>query len=101
MNTRLKIGKLRLYIDTINRRTWKNQEYNVSVVYPVDSLCRMKDDQRKEIVTDLIRNTANKLFIVSWTDSYDYDWLNEFGVDRRVIFDAEEENLSYHNREYK
>lgn len=24
LNTRIKVGKLRLYIDTINRRSWKN-----------------------------------------------------------------------------
>lgn len=98
LNTRIKIGKLRIYIDTINRRTWKNEKYNVSVVYPVDSICRMRDEQRKEIISNIICNTVNKVFVVSWTDSYDYSWLNEFGIDRTAIFDAEEEDSAYHNR---
>lgn len=98
LNTRIKVGNLRLYIDTINRRTWKNEKYNVSVIYPVDSICRMKDEQRKEILDDLIRNAVHKVFIVSWTDSYDYSWLDEFGIDRTVSFDAEEEDSAYHGR---
>lgn len=47
---------------------------------------------------DLIRNTVHKVFIVSWTDSYDYSWLDEFGINRTVVFDAEEEDLGYHGR---
>lgn len=98
LNTRIKVGNLRLYIDTINRRTWKNERYNVSVVYPVDSICRMKSEQRKEVISNIIRNTVNKVFVVSWTDSYDYSWLDEFGIDRTVVFDAEEEDPAYHGR---
>lgn len=98
LNTRIKIGNLRLYIDTINRRTWKNEKYNVSVVYPVDSICRMKDEQRKEIINNVIKNTVNKVFLVSWTDMNDYTWLNELGIDRIAVFDAEEEDSAYHNR---
>lgn len=98
LNTRIKVGKLRLYIDTINSRTWKNEKYNVSVIYPVDSICRMKSAQRKEVISNIISNTVNKVFIVSWTDSYDYSWLDEFGIDRTVVFDAEEEDTAYHER---
>lgn len=98
LNTRIKIGKLRLYIDTINRITWKGDKYNVSVIYPIDSVCRMKEEQRRDVINNLLRNTVHKLFIVSWTDRFDYNWLNEFGVDRRVAFDAEEEDNAYHNR---
>ncbi|MGF7059339.1 hypothetical protein [Brassicibacter mesophilus] len=47
---------------------------------------------------DLIRNTVHKVFIVSWTDSYDYSWLDEFGMNRTVVFDAEEEDPAYHGR---
>lgn len=98
LNTRIKLGKLKLYIDTINKKSWRNERYNVSILYPVDSICRKKDEQRKEILDDLIRNTVHKVFIVSWTDSYDYIWLDEFGIDRTVVFDAEEENPAYHGR---
>ncbi|WWU64748.1 hypothetical protein QJR26_17375 [Clostridium baratii] len=98
LNTRIKVGKLRLYIDTINRRTWKNEKYNVSVIYPLDSICRMKSEQRKELISNIINNTANKIFMVSWTDSYDYSWLDEFVIDRTAVFDAEEEDPAYHGR---
>ena len=98
LNTRIKVGNLRMYIDTINKKSWRNERYNVSILYPVDSICRKKDEQRKEILDDLIRNTVHKVFIVSWTDSYDYSWLDEFGIDRTVVFDAEEEDPAYHGR---
>ena len=98
LNTRIKVGNLRMYIDTINKKSWRNERYNVSILYPVDSICRKKDEQRKEVLNDLIRNTVNKVFIVSWTDSYDYSWLDEFGIDRTVVFDAEEEDPAYHGR---
>ena len=98
LNTRIKVGNLRMYIDTINKKSWRNERYNVSILYPVDSICRKKDEQRKEILDDLIRNTVHKVFIVSWTDSYDYSWLDEFGIDRTVVFDAEEEDSAYHGR---
>ena len=98
LNTKIKVGKLKLYIDTINKKSWKGEKYNVSILYPVDSICRKKAEQRKEILDDLIKNTANKVFIVSWTDSYDYSWLDELGIDRKVVFDAEEEDQAYHRR---
>ncbi|MEW9095412.1 MAG: hypothetical protein AB2417_10060 [Clostridiaceae bacterium] len=69
-----------------------------SVVYPVDSICRMKDEQRKETISNIIKNTVNKVFVVSWTDNYDYSWLDEFGIDRIAVFDAEEGDVVYHNR---
>ena len=43
-----------------------------------------------------MQNTVNKLFIVSWT--YDYSWLNEFGVDRIAFFDVDEEDKDYYYR---
>ena len=98
LNTRIKIGNLRMYIDTINKMSWKGEKYNVSILYPVDSICRKNEEQRKEILDDLIKNTVNKVFIVSWTDLYDYSWLDEFGIDRKVVFDAEEEDPAYHGR---
>lgn len=98
LNTRIKLSKLNLYIDTINSRTWQAGEYNISIIYPIDSVCRMKEKQREEIINNLLRKTVNKLFIVSWTDSFDYTWLEEFGIDRKVVFDAKEEDNAYHNR---
>ena len=98
LNTLVRLGRLNLYIDTINRRTWQGGKYNFSIIYPIDSLCRMKDEQREEIMKNLLRKTVNKLFIVSWTDNFDYNWLEQFGIDRKVVFDAEEEDSAYHNR---
>ncbi|WP_170075082.1 hypothetical protein [Paraclostridium dentum] len=98
LNTRIKIGNIQMYIDTINNRTWRNDKYDVSIIYPIDPLCRMNDRKREEIINNLLRNNVNKLFIVSWTDNYDYTWLNEFGVDRIAVFDAEEEDKAYHSR---
>lgn len=98
LNTRIKLSKLNLYIDTINSRTWQGGKYNVSIIYPIDSVCRLKEEQREEIINNLLRSTVNKLFIVSWTDNFDYNWLDELGINRRSIFDAEEENSAYHKR---
>lgn len=98
LNTRIKLSKLNLYIDTINSRTWQCGKYNISIIYPIDSVCRMKEKQREEIINNLLRNTVNKLFIVSWTDNFDYSWLEEFGIYRKAVFDAEEEDSAYHNR---
>lgn len=98
LNTRIKLSKLNLYIDTINSRTWQSGKYNISIIYPIDSVCRMKEKQREEIINNLLRKTVNKLFMVSWTDSFDYSWLEEFGIDRKVVFDAEEEDNAYHDR---
>ncbi len=98
LNTRIKVGNLRLYLDTINSRTWKYEDYNVSILYPVDSVCHMKDEQREKVVSDLIQHTINKVFIISWTDNKDFTWLDEFAIDRKVVFDAEEEQPEYHQR---
>ena len=98
LNTRIKVGNLRMYIDTMSKRSWRGEKYNVSILYPVDSICRKKDEQRKEILNDLIKNTVHKVFIVSCTDSNDYSWLDEFRIDRTVVFDAIDEDIDYHNR---
>ena len=88
-----------MYIDTISKRLWRGEKYNVSIVYPVDSIVRNKKEQHKEILEDLIKNTVHKVFIVSCTDSNDYSWLEGFGMDRTVVFDAMEEDIDYYNRE--
>ena len=35
LNTRIKVENLRMYIDTINKKSWRNERYNVSIMYPV------------------------------------------------------------------
>ena len=31
LNTRIKVGNLRMYIDTIIKKSWRNEKYNVSI----------------------------------------------------------------------
>ncbi|MBK1809153.1 hypothetical protein JHL18_00630 [Clostridium sp. YIM B02505] len=94
-----KSGNLNMYFDSINKASWETgARYNISILYPVDSICRKNDNTRREIINDLIRKTVHKIFLVTWTDNVDYTWLNEFTIDRKVVFDAEEEDMAYHNR---
>lgn len=97
LGTFYKIGENKLCFDTINRRTWGNLswEFDYSVLYPLDSVCKAKN--KEEILLDLINRTKKKVFLASWTDSYDYSWLHEY-IDRHVIYDAEAEDTEYHER---
>lgn len=92
-------GNLNMYFDSINRSSWDvGARYNISILYPLDSVCRMKENRKKEIINDLLRKTVHKVFLVTWTDDFDYNGLDEFNIDRKVVFDAEEEDLAYHKR---
>lgn len=99
--TSYKLGNHKLFIDTINKGSWKSThgEYNFAILYPVDSVLRMKN--KEAILDDLcIRRRIGKIFIVSWTDHEgdDYSWLDKYKLDDHVIFDAEEEDPKYHAR---
>nr|WP_172692232.1 hypothetical protein [Paeniclostridium sordellii]AUO31855.1 hypothetical protein [Paeniclostridium sordellii] len=98
LNTRIKLKNINLYIDTLNCRTWKGGNYNIVIIYPIDPLCRDKEKTRKEVMENLSKKVIDKLFIVSWTDHYDYSWLEKYNIDRTVTFDAEEEDKAYHGR---
>lgn len=94
-----KSGNLKIYFDSINKSSWDiGAKYNISILYPVDSVCNVKEEKRNEIINDLIRRTVHKIFLISWTDNNDYSWLDMFEIDRKVIFDAEEEDSAYHQR---
>lgn len=87
-----------MYLDTINRTSWKKTryDYDFGILYPLDSA--YKDAKRDELLQDLI-NRCNKVLLVSWTDntSFDYSKINHF-LDSHVIFDALEERPNYHQR---
>ncbi len=95
-----KMGKHAMYIDTINKASWKNTKhhYDYAIIYPLDSV--LKISGREEIFKDLyVHRNVGKIFIVSWTDHriYNYEDLAEF-YDEHVVFDALEENPAYHQR---
>lgn len=93
-----KLGKNNMYIDTINPITWKNTPHNIdiAVVYPFDSVS--KNTGKERIIENLFTSrNIKKIFLVSWTDSYDFTWADSF-IDRKVVFDTEEEDPEYHKR---
>ncbi|WP_062353383.1 hypothetical protein [Bacillus kwashiorkori] len=93
-----KLGKSRMYIDTINPMTWKKSPHNldIAVVYPFDSVT--KNNSKKRIMDDLFTyRDIQKIFLVSWTDTHDFSWAEEY-IDRKIVFDAEEEDPEYHER---
>lgn len=95
--TPYKLGNHSLYVDTINITSWKNTlgRADYGIIYPIDSVC--KENSKKRIIDDVRNRVEKKLFLVSWTDNYDYSWLDDF-VDRRVVYDVEEEDPEYHRR---
>lgn len=101
--TGYKLGNHQLYVDTINKSSWKNtnHRYNYAILYPLDSSIRNLKNLR-EILYDLYETRdIDKIFFVSWTDQieYDYEYLkNEDYIQRHVIFDALEERPDYHQR---
>ncbi|WP_238655882.1 hypothetical protein [Paenibacillus piscarius] len=93
-------GSHRVYVDSIKSTSWTKTPYAVdfSIIYPIDSVC--KNNSKEEIIQDLVQRTNNKVFLISWTDNYDYSWLDEL-VDRKVIYDVEVEDPEYHARMLK
>lgn len=89
-------GEFILYVDTMNRRTWYSSPsgVDVAILYPIDALGY---DEGDDCVQDLIRRKAKKIFLVSWTDSKNFGWTDQFNP-IRVIFDAAEEDPEYHQR---
>jgi len=95
------LARHKLFIDSINSSSWKKTktEYDFAVLYPVDSVLKVKNKQ--DILEDLcIDRRIGKIFIVSWTDHDcdDYSCFSKYIIDEHVVFDAEEENPAYHAR---
>lgn len=89
-------GGHRLYVDTINERTWRSspRDIDVAIVYPIDSL---GFGDGEACVEDLIRRGARKVLLVSWTDNADHSWVEQFDP-VRARYDAAEERPGYHER---
>ena len=89
-------GGYRLYVDTMNPRSWHSSPSNidVAIVYPIDSL---KYDEGDDCVQDLMGRNVKKIFLVSWTDNKDFSWTDQFNP-IHTIYDAEEEDPKYHKR---
>ena len=82
-----------------NSSSWykTSNDFDCAIFYPIDAIAR------KSVKIDCLENlferkNIKKIFLVSWADNnYDYSIFDKF-VDRHVIYDAEEEDLEYHNR---
>lgn len=71
-------------------------DIDFAIVYPIDALLRKRN---YETIRDLLQyKKLKKIFLVSWIDNqpYDKDFKNLYS--KHVIYDAEEEDLHYHNR---
>ncbi len=95
----IKIGNNHYTFDTINRSTWgrSGHGFNFAILYPFDSAIK---SNITDILDDLIKHKkTGKVFLISWTDRKDYNY-NELSryYNRHVIYDAEEENITYHKR---
>lgn len=93
-----KLGRHIMYIDSINRATWDKVEKNIDYViaYPLDSISGCSN--REEIIENLLQTKGlKKLFLVSWVDVQDNTWLENI-IDRKVVFDCEEEKPGQHKR---
>ena len=74
-----------------------HHDYDFAIVYPIDAICRKGNI---EPIQELLQyRKVGKLFLCSWTDHdvYDYTMFSSFFTDH-VIYDAEEEDVHYHNR---
>lgn len=101
-----KVGQLFMLEDNIyevdtftNSSSWHktSRGFDFAIFYPIDSIAR-RDVNIKCIDNLFSEKNIRKIFLVSWTDSnYDYSIFNEY-VDRTCIYDAEEEDIEYHNR---
>ncbi|MNI95591.1 hypothetical protein D3C73_1538800 [compost metagenome] len=57
-----------------------------AILYPVDSVCKSKG--RETIIDDLIHRVSGKIFLVSFNDAPDCEWLSDI-VERHVVYDVE------------
>jgi len=92
----IKIDGKNLYVDTINPSSWGKtpRKIDYAIIYPIDSLdCKTGDEN----LSDVKNRDPKKIFLVTWTDNKDMSWTNSYNP-TIVTYDAEEEDLDYHNR---
>lgn len=95
-----RIGNNYYQFDSCNtENTWyeTSNEFDVAILYPLDSAYRGKI---KKILEDLYTHKKiSKIFLVSWTDKkeYNYSELSNYYADN-IIYDALEDDKDYHFR---
>lgn len=96
---RIRIGKNAYEFDSSNTSsTWRKTDgkFSAAIFYPIDALLR---HLKFEAIDNLFHKNIGKIFLISWTDSHEYDYskLAQY-VSRHVIYDAAEEDPAYHKR---
>lgn len=99
-----KISKNYYQVDSFNtEQTWNqtDNKFDYAIVYPLDACIR--DNILEKVLNNLLNEKdVKKIFLISWTDSieYDYEKFSNYYCER-IIYDALEENPKYHNRVLK
>lgn len=82
-----------------NSSSWhkSSRVFDYAIFYPIDSIAR--GDVNIKCIDNLFTGKEiKKVFLVSWTDrNYDYSIFDKY-VDRKCVYDAEEEDAEYHKR---
>lgn len=82
-----------------SRSTWNktSRNFDFAIVYPIDAMCRKNNIEPIEELCKF--KSIGKIFLCSWTDhaEYDYSIFSDY-VTQHIIYDAEEDDLAYHNR---
>lgn len=82
-----------------NSSSWhkSSREFDYAIFYPIDSIAR--GDTNIKCIDNLFEDKEiGKVFLVSWTDSnYDYSIFDKY-VNKKCVYDAEEEDVEYHKR---
>lgn len=82
-----------------NSSSWykSSREFDYAIFYPIDSVAR--GDVNIKCIDNLFADKEiGKVFLVSWTDrNYDYSAFDKY-VNRKCVYDAEEEDAEYHKR---
>lgn len=95
-----RIGNSVYEADTFtNSCSWykTSREFDYAIFYPIDSIAR--GDVNTKCIDNLFEcKEIGKIFLVSWTDmNYDYSIFDQY-VNRKCVYDAEDEDIEYHKR---
>jgi len=82
-----------------SRGTWSKTSRisDFAIVYPIDAMCRKNNIEPIQELYNF--KNIGKIFLCSWTDhdEDDYSIFSDY-YKNHVIYDAEEEDMAYHNR---
>ncbi|WP_128896669.1 hypothetical protein [Longirhabdus pacifica] len=95
------LGEHSVFFDSLNKITWSKtqREYDYCILYPLDSV--ISSSHMYTILDDLYeRRDIKKIFLVSWTDKFNYQYHKELGkyYSTHAIYDALQEDADYHER---